>query len=171
MQMNALLRTIVPPALLAAVAGSWPMPAAAEPATVLLAAVATNNPNSTPSFAEARLDIGGFETDALVFVTASGRADYAGALTGTGIRVSIRHGAVVVEDDMFEGQSINMTYRASVSHICLLPRGGQARLLGWTEALGPGTNNTQAGMRLEVVVIAAEFRMPFPVRQPCGGAS
>jgi hypothetical protein len=179
--MTAFFRTALRPtarrllAGLGALAACNPSIAAAQSATVLLYEVADNNTNSTANFAEAQQIVPVLPRDALVFVNASGGATYAGPLTGAGIRVSIRYGNsnIVTEDDMFEGQSINMTYRASVSHVCLLPQGATATFTAWTERLGPlnpaGTNaNTETKARLEVVAIAASF--PGPARRTCGGA-
>jgi hypothetical protein len=151
-----------------------PGPAAAEPATVLAYEVGdqVGNTNSNANFAEAKLDVD-LPRDALIFVNASGGASYSGPLTGAGIRVSIRYGtkAIVTEDDSFEGQSLNMSYRASASHVCLLPQGRKATFTAWTERLGPvgaGGGNTGTTVRLELVAIAAD--LPGPPRRTCGGA-
>lgn len=140
---------------------AWTSPAAAQPATLLFYEVARGgnaNAASKTNVADAAptQTLGGFASDALVFANASGEAHYAGPLTGSGIRVSIvRDRYPIVEDDMFEGQSINMTYRASVSHVCLLPAGKTITLIGRTEPLGPlGSNNDRTAVRLEVTAIA-----------------
>ena len=158
---------------MAALLACCPNPAAADPATVLAYVVEGNGPNSTPNFAEATIELGGLGRDALVFVNASGAAGYKGQVTGAGIRVSIRYGKsdIVTEDDAFEGESLDMTYRASTSHICLLPHDQKATFIAWTERLGgvgPGGGNSGTTVRLEAVAVAAD--LPAAPRKFCGAA-
>lgn len=136
-----------------------PGKAVAAPVTVLVYAVENGgDPAGTANTASASKTVGDLGSDALVFVTAFGQAHYGGPLTGSGIRVSIvRDRFPVVQDDMFEGQSIEMTYRASVTHVCLLPQGKTVEFTGRTAPLGPlGSNNNRTAVRLEVVAIAAQ---------------
>jgi hypothetical protein len=142
-------------AALAVALACWPVPAAAEPATVLMDRVERANGTNSAS---AQLVVGGFDTNVVVFVSASGSARYNNALGGAGIVVSIDDGRDnLVWDDSFEGQSINMIYRASVSRTFVLRRGDRVALAGRTEPLGSqALSNQEARVRLEVVVIAAD---------------
>ena len=96
----------------------WTSPAVAEPATVLLTQVEAD---SGSDGAIAQVIIEGFDTDAMVFATATGQAAYSGALGSAGIVVSIRQGGATIEDQSSEGQSLNMLYRSAVSHAFFLP--------------------------------------------------
>lgn len=142
-------------AALAAIFACWPSIAATEPVDVLHNEVQNG---SGTNDASAVVYLPGFPTtNALVFVTASGRATYTGPTGGAGIVVSIRAGEVRIDDQSSEGQSINMIYRAAASHVFLLPRNTAIRIIGQTEAYGSQSSANQgSAVRLEVVAIAAD---------------
>lgn len=103
--------------------------------------------------------VGAFDTKAVVFVTASGKATNHDVPGAAGILVSIIEDThdIAVRDDSFEAQSLNQRYRAAVSRVIVLPAGEHLVINGRVDPLGVSPSfNQNSALRLEVVAIAAE---------------
>jgi hypothetical protein len=107
----------------------------------------------------AKLQIGPFETTALVLVTASGRSAYVGPEAGAGMRLILqRDGGQVSEALSFEAKSANIIFRASTSFNFVLRKGAHADVEAdiFPEG-GGGASNTGTLVNLQCFALAAKM--------------